>query len=100
MQGSKYVQSDIVIPLFYVKGTCGKDGTSCLADAMPSCRFATLPRQDHEKLITMDIVCHGVPSPALFREYIRVVSRSWGRVTSYRFRTRDRKKVCLVYHRL
>ena len=38
---------------------------------MPSCRLATFfLRKDYDSLITLDIVCHGVPSPKIWREYV------------------------------
>lgn len=71
-QGSKYVQSSI--------GNCYrkaemflKEGRTVLFSGT-SCQIAGLKRflrKNYENLLTVDVVCHGVPSPLVWREYLR-----------------------------
>lgn len=70
-QGSKYVQSKI--------GTCYKDaerflkeGRKVLFSGTP-CQIAALHtflRKQYDNLITVDVVCHGTPSPLVWRDYV------------------------------
>jgi coenzyme F420-reducing hydrogenase beta subunit len=72
MRGSKYVQSDTGFGYQKVKSRLqeGKwvlfTGTPCQVAGL----YAYLGKADTQKLLTMDIVCHGVPSPLVFRNYI------------------------------
>lgn len=71
LQGSKYVQSAIGnnyrIAKKYLK--TGREvlfsGTACQIEGLK--RFL---QNKYENLITVDIVCHGVPSPKIWNEYI------------------------------
>lgn len=98
LQGSKYVQSD----LKEIYGPIKKDlelgkkvlfsGTPCQVDAIN--KFV-----NDEKLLTIDIICHGVPNNKMFNDYINTLekkenskildfsfrdkSREWGRFASY-----------------
>ena len=46
--------------------------------------------QDHPLLYTMDLICHGVPSPGLFREYLSYLEQRMGEpVRSVNFRSKD-----------
>lgn len=70
LQGSKYVQSNILqvfdeLKLFLEKGKKVLfSGTACQVAAIKS-----YLRKDYKNLYTIDIVCHGVPSPELFESY-------------------------------
>ena len=75
LRGSKYVQSDMT-PVFEEIRDRLQDGayvyfsgTPCQVDAL----LAFLGR-DYEKLITQDIICHGVPSPAVWQAYLAMRS--------------------------
>ena len=71
LRGSKYVQSNT--------GDCFKkveqflnDGKKVLFSGTP-CQVAGLKsflQKDYENLITIDIVCHGVPSPKVWEKYL------------------------------
>ncbi|MCF0210536.1 MAG: Coenzyme F420 hydrogenase/dehydrogenase, beta subunit C-terminal domain, partial [Bacteroidales bacterium] len=71
LRGSKYVQSNT--------GDCFKkveqflkDGKKVLFSGTP-CQVAGLKnflQKDYENLITIDIVCHGVPSPKVWKKYL------------------------------
>ena len=71
IQGSKYVQSDIGTTYNETKELLDKGktvlftGTPCQIEGL----LAYLGKQ-YENLITLDIICHGVPSPGLWGKYI------------------------------
>lgn len=49
--------------------------------------LAALGNQKTDKLLTVDFVCHGVPSPGVFASYIKELEKEHGcRVTGYTFR--------------
>ncbi len=90
--GSKYVQSDTGLAYSKVKEylQAGRKvlfvGTPCQCAGLTSFLGAS-----HEDLYTCDFICHGVPSPKVFREYIKSMERSAGeKITGFRFRTKDR----------
>lgn len=70
-RGSKYVQSRIGETYKQVQEFL-KIGRKVLFSGTP-CQVAGLKRflrKDHELLFTVDVVCHGVPSPLVWREYL------------------------------
>lgn len=72
LRGSKYVQSKIGNAYEQVK-TFLKNGRLVLFSGTP-CQIAglkTFLRKDYENLITLDFVCHGVPSPGVLRWYLQ-----------------------------
>lgn len=93
LQGSKYVQSEIGDSFNQCEKYL-KEGKYVLFSGTP-CQIAGLSsylEKEYERLITIDIVCHGVPSPALFERYIKELSNGKkGQVKTYRFRTRQIK---------
>lgn len=69
--GSKYVQSDIECVYNEIKDYL-KEGRLVLFSGTP-CQVAGLKsflNADFNNLITVDIICHGVPSPLVFRKYL------------------------------
>lgn len=78
-RGSKYVQSKIGSTLSEAKGFLENDkwvlfsGTPCQIGGLYS-----FLGKDYEKLITVDIVCHGVPSPLVFEKYKKFMSAKEG----------------------
>ena len=72
--GSKYVQSHIAGIYEQVKNflECGRyvffSGTPCQVLALK-----LFLKKNYENLLTMDIVCHSVPSPLIFREYVEYI---------------------------
>ena len=91
MRGSKYVQSDLG-DVYTEVGTYLKEGRSVLFSGTP-CQVAALRavlmKADTALLYTIDLVCHGVPSPALFRHYMDGLRLKYGdfRVSDFRFRS-------------
>ena len=92
LQGSKYVQSDTAGIYKIVKERLlnGQpvlfSGTGCQIGALKS-----YLRKDYENLITVDIICHGVPSPLLFEKYKEYLTLKYkSSVKTYDFRNKDR----------
>lgn len=70
-RGSKYVQSRIGSTYITAEQFL-KEGRIVLYSGSP-CQIAGLKhylKKDYEKLLTVDIICHGVPSPAIWNSYI------------------------------
>lgn len=70
-RGSKYVQSKIGDAFIRVE-TFLKEGRVVLFSGTP-CQVSGLNhflRREYDNLLTVEIVCHGVPSPKIWREYI------------------------------
>lgn len=89
MRGSKYVQSDIrgIFPQLKADLQAGKrvlfTGTACQIAGL----LSYLPKKLHEQLTTIDLVCHGVPSPAVWKSYVEYVEKKYaGQVISVNFR--------------
>ena len=81
--GSKYVQSHMGNVFSQVREDLksGKDvfftGTPCQVAGLNSClRHSSCPT---DKLFTADLVCHGVPSPRLFSEFITFCEKRTGK---------------------
>ena len=71
---SKYVQS-IVGNTFREAETFLKQGRKVLYTGTP-CQISGLKkflRKDYDNLLTVDFICHGTPSPGIFRWYLREV---------------------------
>lgn len=70
-RGSKYVQSDVTGIYKQVKSYLKNDiwvlfsGTPCQIDGLKA-----YLRKDYEKLLIIDVVCHGVPSPKLWAKFL------------------------------
>ena len=95
LRGSKYMQSTIGLTFKSVKKNllAGKyvlfSGTPCQIAGL-----LTYLAKDYDNLVTMDLVCHGVPSNALFKKYIEKLENRLGfaeneKVANYEFRRRD-----------
>jgi coenzyme F420-reducing hydrogenase beta subunit len=71
LYGSKYVQSDTGDTFCEVE-RCLKAGRPVLYSGTP-CQIAGLKgylSEDYPQLLTIDVACHGVPSPGLWRRYV------------------------------
>ena len=79
-KGSKYVQSDMNTVFRQVKKDL-KDGMLVLFSGTP-CQTSGLAsyigKRLRENLYLVDIVCHGVPSPSLWKDYIAYLERKQG----------------------
>lgn len=71
-RGSKYVQSKIGNSFIHVENLLKAD-RNVLFIGTP-CQVAGLKcflRREYENLITVDFICHGVPSPSIFKWYLQ-----------------------------
>ena len=89
--GSKYVQSDMAYALLQI-GEDLKNGRRVLFTGTP-CQVEGVKRlynnyYKQRNLICVDIICHGVPSPSLFRDHIRNIGEHYGKCVSYRCRSK------------
>lgn len=71
LMGSKYVQSDIGNIYKQIK-TILENGKLVFFSGTP-CQVAGLKcflNKDYNNLLTVDVICHGVPSPKVFKKYL------------------------------
>jgi len=89
-QGAKYVQAEMGKAYIQTR-TYLQDGRWVLFTGLP-CQISGLKhflKQDYEKLITAECVCHSVPSPKVWRSYLNSVSK--GRtIKNINFRNKDK----------
>lgn len=87
---SKYVQSD-VSGTFALARTYLEQGRYVLYSGTP-CQIAGLVSyldRDYDRLVLLDIVCHGVPSPKVFEEFKASIEKRYGsRITDICFRSK------------
>ena len=84
-KGSKYVQSDLTGIFRQVKDDL-KSGKTVLFSGTP-CQTAGLHsyvgKKLRENLVLVDIVCHGVPSPYVWRDYLAYLEKKHGAEISH-----------------
>ncbi len=90
MRGTKYIQSDMTgvykqiradlkanLPVLFV-------GTPCQVNAVKSYVG------ENEGLYTADLICHGVPSPEVWKKYIEYIEKKFGKkIKFFSFRNKD-----------
>lgn len=91
MQGSKYVQSSLGNIFKDVQKKLKNDifvlfsGTPCQVDALKS-----YLRKDYPNLLTVDIICHGVPSEQFLIDYIHYTEKKiGGEISEFKFRDKS-----------
>lgn len=93
LQSSKYVQSDSKNTYSQVKKNLS-DGKIVLYTGTP-CQISGLYAflgGDKENLYTIDLICHGVPSPKFFRKYIEYQNKQLGeKIISFNFRSKEKR---------
>lgn len=91
LKGSKYVQSDLGNVYPDVRRRLEK-GQTVLFSGTP-CQVSGLKgylRKEYANLYTLDMICHGVPSGKLFRDYIAFEEKKRGvKITGFRFRDKS-----------
>jgi coenzyme F420-reducing hydrogenase beta subunit len=99
-RGSKYVQS-IIGNTFRQANAFLEQGRKVLFSGTP-CQIAGLRaflRKDWDTLFTVDLVCFGVPSPAVWRRYLEESIHDTSTISSIRFRAKvsgwKRKYFCI-----
>ena len=93
MRGSKYVQGKIDADVYQSIRQIAKTGKKVLFVGC-ACQVAGLFSflgKPYDNVYTIDIVCHGVPSPLLFDVYCRTEERKQNApITQYRFRDKQK----------
>lgn len=91
LQGSKYLQSDINSVFSEIKNKLDSScyvlfsGTPCQVKGLKS-----FLKKDYNNLITVDVVCHGVPSPLVFKKYKDYLEKNNdSKIDEYDFRNKD-----------
>ncbi len=105
LKGSKYIQADMgsSFKQIEIDLTDGRSvlfaGTPCYVDGLKG--YLKAVNVSAVNLYTIDLVCHGVPSPGIFEEYLGLLSGlHHGTVTSFNFRDKLfgwREHVCSCY---
>ena len=98
LRGSKYVQSKIGVTYAEAKKLLQSDrkvlftGTPCQISGL----YKYLGRRWEDRLITLDIVCHGVPNQKIFDTYLqklikikKFAPKNAGNIVGFRFRNLD-----------
>lgn len=92
LRSSKYVQSNIRNTYKEAEEILKQDkfvlftGTPCQIEGLNSYLM-----KQYDNLITCDLVCHGVPSPKLFKVYLEYLSKKFkSKVKSYNFRSKSK----------
>ena len=88
-RGSKYVQSKLGYTFNKVRAMLTA-GTPVLFTGTP-CQVAGLKsylKKDYDKLITMDFICHGVPSPKAWHIYLNNIAKNKD-ITDIQFRDKS-----------
>ena len=90
LRGSKYVQSEMgdIFPQVRKDLEDGREvlfsGTPCQVAGL----VAYLPKRLTDRLLTVDLVCHGVPSPRVWADYVEFMGRK-GELASVVFRDKS-----------
>lgn len=92
LRGSKYVQSEVGLSYSLAKAALEKGkqvlfvGTPCQTAGL----YAYLGNKRHDRLYLADFICHGVPSPAVFKAFLQEQESAQGsKMVAHRFRTKD-----------
>lgn len=83
-RGSKYVQSDLK-DVFQTVYSDLKSNRLVLFSGTP-CQIAGLKsylRKDYENLVTCEVICHGVPSPLLFKDYVSFIQKERKKIIAH-----------------
>ena len=92
LRGTKYAQSDLYSVFEEVK-TCLEEGRKVLFSGTP-CQVAGLNNylgNCQGDLLTIDLACHGVPSPGLWEKYVRALEEKYnGKLKKVNFRDKSR----------
>lgn len=91
--GSKYVQSNLNNAFHDVKKEL-ESGKTVLFSGTP-CQIAAIKAFlndiNTEKLITVDVICYGVPSPGLFKSYLQTIEeKKHSKIIDFRFRDKHK----------
>lgn len=90
--GSKYIQSDISDS--FCKAKCFLDDGMWVLYSGTPCQIAGLKKylhKEYDKLVTVDLICHGVPSASVWEKYITWLMKNIGatKIQNIRFRMKE-----------
>lgn len=92
-KGSKYVQSDLTNIFYQIKNDLKNEkivlfsGTPCQTSGLAS----YIGNRLRDKLFMVDIVCHGVPSPYIWKDYLEYLEKKQGsKICSVNFRDKQK----------
>ena len=92
LKGSKYVQSDVGTTYADVKKWLSQ-GREVLYSGTP-CQIAGLKNylgREYDTLLLVDVLCHGVPSPGVFSDYLGYLTDKFGsKPVSVNFRNKEK----------
>lgn len=100
LRTSKYLQAHVGMTFKWVKQdledgvTVLFTGTGCqvngLIDFLEAGKGTNAVREKYPNLYCMDVICHGVPSPALWREYVEYIEeQNNAKLVGVNFRCKD-----------
>lgn len=93
LQSSKYVQSDIGHSYSQARNDLN-NGKTVLFTGTP-CQIEglyTFLGKEYANLYTIDLICHGVPSPKLFHIYLQYMSEKMDdKIVAYNFRSKQKR---------
>lgn len=90
LRSSKYVQAQLGDSFKNAREdlNLGKkvlfSGTGCQING-----FKNFLGKEYDNLVCIDVVCHGVPSPKLWREYVKFQERKYGKLKKINFRAKE-----------
>lgn len=91
IKSSKYVQSDLKDTYKQAKKLL-ENGKKVLYSGTP-CQIAGLRNylnKEYENLFLVDVLCHGVPSPKVLKEYLELLEKKYGsKIVSINFRSKE-----------
>lgn len=88
--GSKYVQSDLGLQFKVIKEQLNR-GEMVIFSGTP-CQVMGLKnymRKDYDNLILIDLLCHGVPSPGIFKQYIQAIKEKFGEIKKINMKDKE-----------
>lgn len=93
-KGSKYVQSDLKDTFYQIRMDLKQgykvmfSGTPCQTSGLLS--YLKLLKQDISQLYVVDLVCHGVPAPYVWCDYLKYIEKKYhARITAVNFRDKS-----------
>lgn len=93
LRGSKYVQSDIGQVYSEIRRHL-QNGRIVLFTGTP-CQAAGIKsflKCSYKNLYVVDFICHGVPSPKIFKDYINNIEERYkDKIVNFKFRLKDRQ---------
>ena len=93
IQSSKYVQSDTSST--YSQARNRLESGKCVLFTGTPCQIAGLYAflgKEYKNLYTVDLICHGVPSPKFFQKYLAWYGEQMGeKVIYYNFRSKEKR---------